>query len=510
MQALQELAFIVNKHKLRNIELAANFSDNQTKMAEFYNLLLENKFHSDDDAAYFFYRSDRKNSNYQKLKSNLRKRLINSLFFIDVKQPYYADRQKAYYESYREWAAVKILLGKNAKNAGISLCHKILKEAKKFEFNEMVMDIARTLRLHYGSKVGDPKKFEFYHDMYKEYEQIYIEENKAEELYVRLIMGFVNNKSQKNEIHSKALEYYNILKPIAASNQSYRVHLYATLIQFVASTSVNDFEKTLKISEAAIRFFESKPYEAKVPLQVSYSHQLVCFTQLKQFDKGKIAAEKCLEQSEEGNFNWFKYLENYFFLCMHTEKYLEAFQILVRVKSHKRYRFLSLNAQEIWKIFEAYIYYLISIGKINAEKVDIGKQKFSVTKFLNDTPIFSKDKRGLNIPILIAQILYLIHQKKYDQVIDRIDAIERYCTRYLRKDDTFRSNCFIKMLLQIPVSGFHRNGVERRAARFYKELTSNPLEVSSQSHDIEIIPYENLWELALNSLETKFFVVEKI
>ena len=137
--------------------------------------------------------------------------------------------------------------------------------------------------------------------------------------------------------------------------------------------------------------------------------------------------------------------------------------------------------------------------------LDPKTRKFSVNKFLNDTPIFSKDKRGLNIPILIAQILFLIHQKKYDKVIDRIDAIERYCTRYLRKDDTFRSNCFIKMLLQIPVSGFHKNGLERRASRYYKELLSNPIEVSNQSHDVEIIPYEDLWELALNSLETKFY-----
>ena len=505
MQALQELAFIVNKHKLRNIELAANFSTNQTKMAEFYNGLLENKFRNDDEAAQFFYETNRRNSNYQKLKSNLRRRLINSLFFIDVKQPYYADRQRAYYESYREWAAAKILMGKNARKAGIALCHKILKEAKKYEFNDLVMDITRTLRLHYGYSQGNAKKFEYFHEMYQEYEKIYLEENKAEELYVKLIIKYVNNRAQKDEVHQKALEYYRELEPILARNQSYRAHLYGNLIRFAAFTSVNDYDATIKACHETIEAFRAKPYLAKVPLQICYFQLLVCYTQIKQFEKGKEAAELCLDQLEEGNFNWFAYHQNYFFLSMHTKNYAEAYRILSKVKRHKRYKFLPSNTQEVWKIFEAYMHYLISIGKLDLSEVDPKPRKFSVNRFLNDTPIFSKDKRGLNIPILIAQILFLIHQKKYDMVIDRIDAIERYCTRYLRKDDTFRSNCFIKMLLQIPVSGFHKNGVQRRANRYYKELLANPLELSSQSHDIEIIPYEDLWELALNSLDAKFY-----
>lgn len=64
-------------------------------------------------------------------------------------------------------------------------------------------------------------------------------------------------------------------------------------------------------------------------------------------------------------------------------------------------------------------------------------------RFLNDVPIFSKDKRGMNIPILIFHILYLILTKRYNDVIDRIVRIEKYTTRYLKKDDNYRSNCFI-------------------------------------------------------------------
>ena len=82
------------------------------------------------------------------------------VFMLDASAPSYNERKKAYYESYKDWAAAKILLGKNATFSGIRLSHKILRQAKKYEFTELILDISRTLRIHYGSKEGDVKKYE--------------------------------------------------------------------------------------------------------------------------------------------------------------------------------------------------------------------------------------------------------------------------------------------------------------------------------------------------------------
>jgi len=119
---------------------------------------------------------------------------------------------------------------------------------------------------------------------------------------------------------------------------------------------------------------------------------------------------------------------------------------------------------------------------------------------LNSVPLFSKDKRGLNIPILIIQILFMIVKKDYDQSIDRIEAIKKYCTRYLVKDKNFRSNCFINMLLQIPMAGFRRSEVKRKAKKYLDQLESTPLEFSNQASEIEIIPYEDLWGFIIESI----------
>jgi len=86
------------------------------------------------------------------------------------------------------------------------------------------------------------------------------------------------------------------------------------------------------------------------------------------------------------------------------------------------------------------------------------------------------------------------------QSIDRIEAIKKYCSRYLRQDDNFRSNCIIKLLLQIPEGSFHRQAVLRRAGKYLEQLQSVPLEIAYQTHEIEIIPYEDLWEMTIDSL----------
>ena len=65
------------------------------------------------------------------------------------------------------------------------------------------------------------------------------------------------------------------------------------------------------------------------------------------------------------------------------------------------------------------------------------------------------------------------------------------------------------MLLQIPISNFHKAGAQRRAESWWKTLKSTPLHVAKQAHEIEIIPYEDLWEFLLDSLDRKFYYWNK-
>ena len=82
-----------------------------------------------------------------------------------------------------------------------------------------------------------------------------------------------------------------------------------------------------------------------------------------------------------------------------------------------------------------------------------------------------------------------------------MDALNQYSYRYLRNDDTLRSNCFVKMILKIPDATYHPERLKRHTKKLYKTLVNTPTDIREQSSNIEIIPYESLWELVLELLQ---------
>jgi tetratricopeptide (TPR) repeat protein len=221
---------------------------------------------------------------------------------------------------------------------------------------------------------------------------------------------------------------------------------------------------------------------------------------MRKYEEGEKVARRSQQLLEAGSFNWFKNLEYLFLLAMHTGKYQNAYEIFHEAIGHKSFDFLPENITEIWNLYRAYLHLLIDLEKVQAEPMDKQFTSFRINRFLNNMPLYSKDKRGMNIAILIVQILFYIQKGKYDTAIDRMEAIEKYCSRYLFKADTMRSYFFIKLLLVIPQASFHRKAVMRYATTHLKKLTAISSEVSHQYHKIEIIPYETLWELTLSSL----------
>jgi len=503
MQELRELTDIVTKKKMKSVSvLGGSPTLSNARMMKLYDLVAEDKVQTDEQAMAALFPGQDNPPHYFRLKNALRDCLHRMLFLIDLDLPHYHLRQKAYFECYRQWATMKLLVGKNARASQVSLATDLLRMTRKYEFTDLTVDIARSLRLYYGSIEGNLKKYEQYKALTHEYDEVFQQENLAEELYTDLVLRFVNNKSVKQDVHQQAKAAFDKIEPALAKYDTYRLHLSGRLIEVLVHTSVNDYRQTVAVCDRAIRFFEAKEYTANIPLQIFLQQEMVCFVQLRDYPSGKAVAQRGLLLLEEGTFNWFKYQELLLMLSFHTQEYQAAYEIFRRAVQHRRFDALPESVSEIWKIQKAYLFYLSEIGVIHPDPDDDGFINFKVSKFLNNTPLYSKDKRGMNIALLVFQIVWLISARRYNETIDRMEAIEKYSTRYLKKDDTFRSNCFIKMLLAVPAAGFHRIAAGRAAEKFALALSTMPLDFANQSHDVEIIPYEHLWQMVIGSLDT--------
>ncbi|MFK7900055.1 MAG: hypothetical protein AB8B61_04785 [Cyclobacteriaceae bacterium] len=495
MKDLQDLVQIVTRPKLKSVHLLdTEVTDSSSKLSEFYHHLVEGSFESDDEAAYHFYQKEKSCPAYQKLRTTIKDRLVKSLFLIDLKKASYAVRQKAYYESYSEWAAAKILFGKQASTVAISLSQKLLKLAKKFEFTELAVDITHTLRLYYGTIEGDYKKYQKYNEMFKYYEQLWILENRAEEYYTDLSIRFVNSKASDVDVQKIAWEHFQELAPYLEKYNSYQLHFCTYLIKVGIYTLTNNHEKIIEACESAILFFRGKSYSARLPFQAFYYKQAISYFQVRNFDACIEAAEKCESFIEKGSFNWFKVREVYLLVKLHKKNAEIPHEILETVLSNDKFDNLPANVQEFWKILEAYLQFV----KFCQEDQGSDGQSFRIAKFLNEIEVFAKDKKGMNISVQVLKILVNLLKRNHDDLIESMDAINQYRKRYLQKEDTQRSNLFFKMLLVIPRKGFQRNEVEKAAQKYIDELDRVPLKVMNQTYQLEIVPYEKLWALALD------------
>ncbi len=362
----------------------------------------------------------------------------------------------------------------------------------------------KSLRTHYGTIVGDKKKYRKYSTLVNKNLGLYTAELQAEEYYTELMVNYVNSSATKEDLIDISNEFSQKLKQLISNHESYQLYFVAYLVFILRYQVINDYKNILRVCKEALLYFESKKHLASKGAILHYSLKMTsAYIQLKEYRNAESVAQKCLGYVSEGITNWYISLDYNILLYFHSKSYQKAYEIYQTAINHPSFSQQYQYIAERWKIHEAFIYYLIIKGLINSKEKNQVK-KFRIKKFLNEVPTYSKDKRGNNITILILHILFLLQQKKYGEIIDRVESLKTYAHRYLRQDDTFRSNCFIKMLLQLPAASFHKKGVIRKAKKYWDKLLSVPLEEANQSSELEFIPYESLWEFVLDSLDNKF------
>ncbi|MEZ4958571.1 MAG: hypothetical protein R2830_02015 [Saprospiraceae bacterium] len=504
MEDLKGLVQLVAGNAPKRIEIIGNPGNYSSKMQKLYEGILSERFIDDDEAAAHLYpASKNQKANFQKLKRRLHQRLLNTILFIDTKQQGFNDYQKAYYDCYKEFAIFKVMIGRGGGYMALPLAEKMLKKAIEYEFTDLSVNLLKELRYYYGNLLGNQKKFHIYNDLLNKQTEILRLELLAEEYYLSLSSHFVKSRASKINLVETAISFSSIIAEYIGKVNTQRFISLAYTVMAMRYQIANDYAKTLEICNQAILLLKQKQKHIQKSYLLTFLIKAIsCNIQLGKYAAGEVAVNDCFSLPEKGDLNWYIVTDYQLLLYYHSGEYQKALEVYVHAYSLPGFNRLPSHYKEQWAIHEAYFHYLIAIQKISPSLKtleDMGK--FRLSKFLNEVPEFSKDKRGGNISLLIIQLLFLVQQKKYEEFTDRLHALEMYSHRYLRKDETYRSNCFIHMMLQIPKGYFNKKAVGRRAAKYVGRLKEVPLEVANQSGEIEFIPYETLWGFVLSTLK---------
>ncbi len=498
METLKELIGIVNLQKIRQIKLITDEADVPFKIKQLYDLIATNQIESDEDAMRILYNNG-SSKTYSRLKNRLKDRLINTLFFIDINQYSKTKYQVALHKIKRNSAVIGILLDRIKRNSAIELSEKTIKLAIKYEEVESVLSLSKILRKHFTVYAYDKKKKHYYSKLMDDYLKYYQEEIQAEELYIDLANAIIQNKDVGEYIKNNQDNIQEIIQN-QKTNKNYFFNFYAYDALYFIILNERDYVKLLQLTDEAIQFFEEKDDFSKVALFGYHFKKGYTLLNLGFSKEALDTFEVCKKMGPTpGSISWYNI---HAYICMTAiliQNYEYALEILSHVTTFRHFNRLDKSLKEPWLVKEAYLNFLIKLKKVDPSPFKL--KNFKIGRFLNEVPTHSKDKRGYNIAIIIIQLLFFLLDKKFSKFIDRMDALNQYSYRYLRNDDTLRSNCFIKMMLKIPDTNFHPVALKRHTKKLYKTLTNTKPDIREHSSNIEIIPYETLWEMVLELLE---------
>lgn len=498
MENLKALVKVISVQKIGQIEIIGQSKKKSTNYDKLYNAIRDGIVDNDQEAIEYLYPEHKNKSNYQRLKNRLINRLINSLFFIDTNKPSFTDYRRARHQVGKFYVAINLLLERSARPTAINIAEKVILVSKRFDFSEYTLLIARYLRSHYAYLNPNRKKYLHYNKIVEHALNCVNSEVLVEDIYSNYsYLANTSNSSLTKENLKQLRNDCLVLKKRQLEIDSFLFNRLTYELLVYEKAISKDHSGALKTCEEALDFFSQKPFKYQLVGIIFNYNIFYALVNLMKYKEAENRMQSNLDVITVGNFHWFRANFMLFHSLSLQEKYNELFPLLVTVLKHKNLTKYKTHF-EAWKLNEAYVHLLIATGKIE----NVGpKKKFSINRFVNEVPIFSKDKRGRNISILILQLLFLIIQNKTSKITERLDALNQYCYRYLRNDETLRSNCFIKMLLKLPDADYHPLRVQRYVDKYHKRLLATPMEISEQSSEIEIIPYEQLWEMVLEVLE---------
>lgn len=506
MEELIKISEVLNGYRIRKVDIVGN-EDSESRYTEFFTLLKEGKISNDAEAAKHFYgaTASERSFAYREFKSNFRERLINTLFFIDMHHPNFNDLETATMNIQKEWAAINILFAKGDLRLPVQLAERLLPTAIKFELTEIVVYITDRLKNSYGGQIGNIKKYTYYKRLQKEHMAIWQAEIQAKDLYQELRMHFIKSAAHKPFVAEIAKEGLAELQPALEKYGTSRLIFYAYIAKIGQYTTVNDYGTALKLCDEAIESFKKKPYEAQRLMNTFLNQKLVCLIQLRAYQDGTALVEEILAVQTEGSLTWFKTLEHATILAFHTKQYKDAYKFYQKARKNPQFLTLELRHLEIWHLYKGYLFFLISLGEIkgltlkNAEFED-----FKMIRFLNDVNVLGRDTTGMHISVLIIQLAIHLLEGKFGKVIDSIDALTRFRQRHVSKAHVlYRHNLFIKMLSQIPRSGFSKQSAKRLTEVSLRNLKAAPIQTDGQSFQAEVIPLEDVWDLLVNMLKNE-------
>jgi hypothetical protein len=493
IKILYEISSLVTKKQVGSHLLVPENEDFETGLK--YQRLIEGltrqSWESDDEARQDLYGQKAGAKTFEMLKSRAKERLISMIFMSENQKNFTSTLDKAYFNCCKAFLTGVLLFNKSKLSSGHDQLKGALKLAREFQFHSLEILILGQLR-KLASFTGSEKLYYKYLQELRHVHDIVKAELEAEDLDFELQVFLVKSVQISSDWLKILENNYSkmiLLKETFSTNSIIHSYYRIAIRYFQAK---EDYKRAIELCEELQKYYVDNPrFFVKLKVARAVLNKLYCALYLKDYKAGNDYAKECELYIEEDSLNWLIFKENHFLLCMHTAQFAKASEIYNQVLQNPTFSSYPTANIEKWRIYEAYLEYATQLDPL------VNRRKFNISKFLNEVPVYSKDKSGYNLSIIISQILLSIKTHDLSRVIDRAEPLKIYLSRYVKKDRNPRSYYFLKMLEVMIRYEFSAEKTEQIADKFFQKLLQSG---HSGPESSEVIPYEWLWTDLLGRL----------
>ena len=506
LKELKELVDFTLSDRLSKIETLSGINeDGGTIMYKFYEAIAFEKVNNDAEAKRYLYGKNDNGTKYNMLKQRLLERLYTTLLFIEPKKRSTKSYVHNLYFCYKHLIVAKLMLAISAIKIGTRMLEKVYHKSIEYEIFDIALHSSLSLRRQY-MLVGDQKKFTLYNSNYRKAINILNAEARVEELYYTIMIRFSKTLATQPEWAQEAKKYIIEIERLMQNFDSFLIHQNFFNVKVLYLEFISDYKTALKECDDFEKYLVSKEkFNTPARLGTIWWRRADFYLNLKEYESGMEAARKALPFYSKGTTNWFSVQEIHFLLSLNMLNLDNAVSVYREVTEQSGFNSIRPRQLEVWKIFEGYLWFLLKYTNSTAllKEVFPDGDNFRLGRMLNEVPIYSKDKKGVNIALLILQVLINIQREEFSQIITRTEALRYYIYKNLQREEAARSQSFIKMILAMERASFDPTVTKAKAAKHFARLHSNQIDYKQTASQIEILSYERVWDIMLDMLEQR-------
>ncbi|PHI18684.1 hypothetical protein CEQ90_16610 [Lewinellaceae bacterium SD302] len=473
----------------------------KTHADRLYDAVVKKKIDSDKEASKRLFGVSG-SSHYYKVKFELKQQLLNSVLLVENDQKELGTFFEVFIQCRKELYAAEVLFVEGHILASVDILKKLLSRAIEAELTDIIIPVLYYLKTYSLSIMPDPVACQRYQALERKWIRIRTAEEVVDELYTDLAVNYVKTAAPPPDTIYTALNKLNNIHDLYKDIRTARYIYKYYFILYMTYDSQGHYREGIEISWKAVRSLSKGDYVPRGFIRSMLLQIIDASIRLRALNDGQRAVIQSLRLVEEGERDWFRINQLYLYLCIRSDEYSTAIKTINRMFDHRKFKKLPGEFKERYYLLRAYVSWLIESKSIDVKGEPLNS--FRIGRFINDVPRFSKDKMGMNVPVLIIQVLWLLQRKNYEVARGRLDSLKRYSLKYLSTNKgMLRTYYFIRVLTQLSNANFHRAAFVRKAASFYRLLREQPSTASLQSVEVEIVPYEDMYEYALNILDNK-------